>query len=137
MQKPNFTAKKTATLLFRRIAVFLIRYHSPFVLNFRYLAAVKFSMRLLAFQLIVFAYIPAQILIENTPGRSPVNQILLQGITRTGTAAKQAHTIQIKTTPLRRCCAAGLLCIKCIYELQLCKMINAIAVFFYNFRYLP
>ena len=29
MQKPNFTAKKTATLLFRMIAVFLIRYHSP------------------------------------------------------------------------------------------------------------
>ncbi len=80
--------KKTATLLFRRIAVFLIRYHSPFVLNFRYLAAVKFSMRLLAFQLIVFAYFPAQILIENTPGRSPVNQILLQDTTRTGTAAK-------------------------------------------------
>lgn len=88
MQKPNFTAKKTATLLFRRIAVFLIRYHSQFVLNFRYLAAVKFSMRLLAFQLIVFAYFPAQILIENTPGRIPVNQILLQDITRTGTAAK-------------------------------------------------
>ena len=91
--------KKTATLLFRRIAVFLIRYHSPFVLNFRYLAAVKFSMRLLAFQLIVFAYFPAQILIENTPGRSPVNQILLQGITRTGTAAKKSHTIQIKNDP--------------------------------------
>ena len=86
MQKPNFTAKKTATLLFRRIAVFLIRYHSQFVLNFRYLAAVKFSMRLLAFQLIVFAYFPAQILIENTPGRIPVNQILLQDITRTGRA---------------------------------------------------
>ena len=45
-------------------------------------------MRLLAFQLIVFAYFPAQILIENTPGRIPVNQILLQDITRTGTAAK-------------------------------------------------
>ena len=69
--------KKTATMLFRRIAVFLIRYHSPFVLNFRYLAAVEISMRLLAFQLIVFAYFPAQILIGNTPGRSPVNQILL------------------------------------------------------------
>lgn len=80
--------KKTATLLFRRIAVFLIRYHSPFVLNFRYLAAVKFSMRLLAFQLIVFAYFPAQILIENTPGRIPVNQILLQDISLTGAAAK-------------------------------------------------
>lgn len=79
MQKPNFATKKTATLLFRRIAVFLIRYHSPFVLNFRYLAAVKFSMRLLAFQLIVFAYFPAQILIENTLMRCQVKSNIVTG----------------------------------------------------------
>ena len=69
-------------------------------------------MRLLAFQLIVFAYFPAQILIENTPGRSPVNQILLQDITRTVTAAKKAHTIQIKNDPAPQMLRSGVVMYK-------------------------